>query len=308
MPTQFLPVGRARVSKQVPGRLQVLHPGGLPPLGQKSGVPYNFPYHMDQNFAFSLSAVTPRLSRGRYRPASFLLPPGQCDGEGLVLKTSVSRSERRSPARAPGRGRGSRALGPKAAMGNWEKSIFNPPTVSRGPGENAAGLKLPEDDGVQPPKMHSPGEGRRGEPWAPTPRRGKAPPRQQQGGGVLPPVKTQGGSPQSAPPPGGVQRKACWSHKVMRRCRRGGGPGAGVLHGEGGGEAVCQQLVPHPQEKGRDSAPASSAALPQLQHGEIAALFPPGVNSECRRSRGGHGKRSGRDVHPAVLQGPTMGK
>ena len=45
--------------QQVPGRLQVLHSGGLRLLGQKSGVPHNFPYHMD-HFAFSLSAVTSR--------------------------------------------------------------------------------------------------------------------------------------------------------------------------------------------------------------------------------------------------------
>ena len=88
----------------------------------------------------------------------------------------------------------------------------------------------------------------------------------------------------------------------------GQGAGAGILHGEGGGKAVFQKLVPDLENEGKGIAGQGFGALPELQDGVVPALLHGGEPALPGEAVAGHLKDAAVHVHPAVLQAAHDGE
>lgn len=76
---------------------------------------------------------------------------------------------------------------------------------------------------------------------------------------------------------------------------------AGVLHGEGGGKAVCEELVPDLEDEGEGEAGQGFRALPELQDGVVRTLIHGGECALPGETVAAHFKGPTADVRFAVL-------
>ena len=88
----------------------------------------------------------------------------------------------------------------------------------------------------------------------------------------------------------------------------GQGLRAGVLHSEGGGEAVFKELVPDLEDEGVRKLGQGLGALPELQDGEVRTLVREGELALPGEAVAAHFTGPAADVHPAVLQASDDGE
>lgn len=83
---------------------------------------------------------------------------------------------------------------------------------------------------------------------------------------------------------------------------------SGVFYSEGGGKAVCEKLVPDPEDKGEGELGQGLRALPKLQDGVVLALVHGGEFALPRKTMAAHFKGLAADVRLAVFETADNGE